>query len=112
MAPAPKAGPLTWLAPRAETYQPEAPTPVLSRRTPLIVAPGLRTSSTGSAVRPSATFTGSTLGRARQGALGPGEGPAPPLLPPPAQREPASEDDRDPRAGGPGREREAAERAL
>ncbi len=62
-APGPKLGPPAWLAARAETYQPEAPAPALSRRTPLIVAPGLRTSSSGSAARASVTLTGSTVAR-------------------------------------------------
>ncbi len=56
-----------WLAARAERYQPEAPAPALSRTTPLIVAPGLRTSSSGSAARDSATFTGSTVAREKPG---------------------------------------------
>ena len=65
--PGPKAGPPAWLAARAETDQPEAPAPALSRTTPLIVAPGLRTSSSGSAARASATFTGSTVAREKPG---------------------------------------------
>ncbi len=65
--PGPKAGPPAWLAARADTDQPEAPAPALSRRTPLIVAPGTRTSSTGSAARASATWTGSTVAREKPG---------------------------------------------
>ena len=66
-APGPIGMPPPWPAGRAETNQPEAPLPHLSRSTPEMVEPGRSTSSNGSATLASATFTGSTLAREKPG---------------------------------------------